>query len=303
MVNPLRRDDDGFLHRTIDVGEIKMHVAEARPANVDQESATLPNELKLVVFLHGFPEFWWSWRHQLKALSEAGFWAVAPDMRGYNESDKPEGVSSYEVEKLAGDIAGLIRALGRDKAIVVGHDWGAAVAWAFAQEHEDMLERLAILNVPHPLVMIRGLRRLEQMKKSWYIFFFQLPRIPEKAIAKDDFAFVRKTFRIDGVSGEETERFIDAMRVPGVVPAAIAYYRAAIRRVITGRIPKTRTIDRPVLVIWGDKDRHLGKEMADPPKRFVPNARVVHLPDATHWVQNDAPAKVNELLIEFALAR
>jgi epoxide hydrolase 4 len=287
---------DGFFHRMVDAGEVRLHVAEARPAG---SNGSPPANAPLAVFLHGFPEFWWSWRHQLRALSAAGFWAVALDMRGYNESDKPEGVDAYRVEKLAGDVAGVIRALGREKAFVVGHDWGAVVAWAFAQEHPELLEKLAILNVPHPLAMMRGLRRPAQLKKSWYMFFFQLPKIPEKAASRNDFAFVRKTFEADGVAREDIERYVDAIRVPGALTSAMNYYRSAIRRVFTGNVPKSKPIEAPVLVLWGDRDRYLGSEMAEPPARFVPNARVVHLPEATHWVQNDAPEKVNELLVDF----
>lgn len=298
----LERRADGFLHRLIDTGEVRLHVAEARPNRAD--GLDVPEDVPLVVFLHGFPEFWWTWRHQLTAMGRAGFWAVAPDLRGYNESDKPEGVSSYEVEKLAGDVAGLIRALGRRRATIVGHDWGAMVAWAFAQEHGDMLERLAILNVPHLRMMLKGLLLDPiQMKKSWYIFFFQLPRIPERAIAKRDFQALREVFRADGISSEETEAFIDAMRVPGALSSALNYYRSIVRRVLVGRLPRTRRIDKPVLVIWGDNDRVLERSLAEPPKRLVPNARVVHIPESTHWVQNDAPEKVNQLLIDFIRER
>jgi pimeloyl-ACP methyl ester carboxylesterase len=293
----LEKRTDGFLHRRIDTGEVTLHVAEARPAHVG--TGDVPNDVPLVVLLHGFPEFWWSWREQLKALSAAGMWVVAPDLRGYNESDKPVGVHAYEVENLAADVAGLVRALGREKAIVAGHDWGAVVAWTFAQEHPELLERLAILNVPHPLVMLKHLRRPKQMKKSWYIFFFQLPRIPEIFVSKNDYAFARYTFRSDGFDRETIEHYIDALRVPKAVTSAINYYRAAIRRAATGRTPKMRHIAQKVLVIWGDKDKYLGKEMAEPPPSLVPHARVVHLPDATHWVQNDAAAEVNRLLIDF----
>ncbi|MBX3226400.1 MAG: alpha/beta fold hydrolase [Labilithrix sp.] len=283
--------DDGFEHRTIDAGEVRLHVAEARPANAGDDTP-------LVVFLHGFPEFWWSWRHQLTALRDAGYWAVAPDMRGYGGSDKPWEVGAYEIERLAGDVAGLIRALGREKAFVVGHDWGAVVAWAFAMEHPDLLDRLAILNVPHPLQMLKGLRTLRQLMKSWYMFFFQLPKVPELSIAARDHELLRKTFAADGVPSDEIERYVEAFRVPGVARSSVNYYRAAIRRVVTGRTPKMRPIDRPTLVVWGDRDRFLGKELAEPPPRFVPNARTVHIPEATHWVQRDAPARVNELLLE-----
>ncbi len=284
--------NDGFLHRRLDTGEVTLHVAEARPAG---DLAKAP----LVVLLHGFPEHWWSWRRQLSALAAAGFWAVAPDLRGYNESDKPDGVDAYRIEALASDVAGLVRALGRERAFVVGHDWGAAVAWHVAQQHAAMVERLAILNVPHPLAMMRGLRRSpRQMLRSWYMFFFQLPIVPEKQLAARDYTFVRSTFRVDGFAAEEIDRYVDALRVPGALTSAINYYRSAIRRAATGTTPKQVRIDCPVLVVWGDKDRYLGKELATPPPRFVPNARVVHIPDATHWVQHDAPDRVNELLCE-----
>jgi pimeloyl-ACP methyl ester carboxylesterase len=288
---------DGFLHRRVDAGEVTLHVAEARPRGIG--GGPVPDDVPLVVLLHGFPEFWWSWRHQMKALSDAGYWAVAPDMRGYNESDKPKGVSSYEVEKLAGDVAGLIRALGRKDAIVVGHDWGGAVAWAFAHLHGEMVRRLSILNAPHPAGFTKALRRPAQLKRSWYMFFFQLPNVPERTLAKDDYAFVRKGFRADGISDEDIEHYVDAIRVPNAAESAINYYRAAIRRVFKRSLPEMKRFDRPVLVIWGDRDRYLGRELADPPPGLVPGARVVHIPEASHWVQNVAAEEVNRLLVSF----
>lgn len=289
---------DAITHRRVNVGEVTLHVAEVRP------KGELSKDVPLVIFLHGFPEFWWSWRHQLAAMQSAGFWGVAPDLRGYNESDKPEEVRAYEVEKLAGDVAGLIRALGRDKAIVVGHDWGAMVAWFFAQFHQDMLEKLVILNVPHPLVMQRHLMRSpKQLKKSWYIFFFQLPGLPERAMARDDFKGIRIGFQADGLPEEDIDRYVEALRVPNALKSGMNYYRASMRRLVRGSTPKASVIEKPVLVIWGDRDRYLGKEMAEPPERFVKNARVVHIPDATHWVQNVAHAQVNELLLSFIRER
>lgn len=282
-----------FQHSHLDVGELRLHVVQARPDKVDDDT-------KLVVFLHGFPEYWESWRHQLEFLRQQGYWAVAPDLRGYGDSDKPWEVDEYEVEKLAGDVAGLIRALGRQKAIVVGHDWGAVVAWMFAQHHQDMLERLAILNVPHPLRMQRALERSpKQMLRSWYIFFFQIPKLPELLIARNDYELVRKTFGADKIPTEDIERYVTALRKPGVVRSAVNYYRAVIRRLFKGRVPKTEVIDRPVLVLWGDRDRYLGKELAAPPIRFVPNQRVEHFPNASHWVQLDAKDEVNERLLAF----
>lgn len=296
---PAERRADGFLHRRVDVGEVRLHLAEARPQGIS-DTAEIPSDVPLVVFLHGFPECWWSWRRQLTGMANAGFWAVAPDMRGYNESDKPRGVPAYGIDALVGDVAGLLRALGRERATVVGHDWGGVVAWAFAERRPEMVERLAILNVPHPLAMKRGLLRPKQLRKSWYMFFFQLPLIPERVMARRDYAALRRMFRDDGVPAEDVERLIDGMRVPGSTTAAINYYRAAIRSVLAGRAPTPRPIACPVLVIWGDRDRFLGSEMAQPPAHLVPNARVVHLPDASHWVQTDAPERVNDLLVELA---
>lgn len=286
--------NDDFLHRRLDVGEITMHVAEARPANHE--------DAPLVVFMHGFPELWWSWRKQLIAFRDAGYWAVAPDMRGYNETDKPKAVSDYEVEKLAADIDGLVKALGRKKAIIVAHDWGAVVAWVVAERYPEMVERLAILNVPHALSMMRGFKNPKQLLKSWYIWLFQLPMIPERLMPLGDFKVVRDMFEDDGIPADDIEPYIDALKKPGATTAMMNYYRASIRRVIARRPPKVAKIECPVLVIWGDRDRALMKELADPPKRFVPNARVVHIPEATHWVQNVAPEKVNELLLEFTRA-
>ena len=290
------RRADGFFHSHIDVGEITMHVAEARPAGMEDG---VSNEVPLVVFMHGFPELWWSWRRQLTAFAEAGYWAVAPDMRGYNESSKPKDVRAYEVERLASDIDGLVRALGRKTAIIVGHDWGAVVAWRVAEQYPALVERLAILNVPHPLSMMKGLRQREQLMKSWYVFFFQLPFVPERMMRIRDFEVIRTMFREDGIPSSDLEPYIEALKMPGAVTAMMNYYRAAIRRVVAKRTPKVLKIECPVLVIWGDRDRALSKDMAEPPKRFVPNARVVHIPEATHWVQNVAPDEVNRLLLEF----
>jgi pimeloyl-ACP methyl ester carboxylesterase len=277
-------------HRHVDLTDVRLHLAEARGGGEDAP---------LVVLLHGFPEHWWSWRHQLEALSAAGLWAVAPDMRGYNASDKPEGVRSYDVERLVDDVAGIIRALGRTRATVVGHDWGGMVAWYFASARPEMLERLAILNCPHPVVIARHIFTPAQLVKSSYIFFFQLPRLPERTIARGDFAAVRRMFAKDGIAREDIERHVEALRTPGALSAALNYYRALGRRRFTFRMPKVRRIDAPVRVIWGDRDPYLGSEMAEPPARLVPEARVIHLPEASHWVQNAAHGEVSRLLVDF----
>ncbi|MGH2879468.1 MAG: alpha/beta fold hydrolase [Solirubrobacteraceae bacterium] len=255
----------------------------------------------LVVLLHGFPEFWYSWRHQIEPIAAAGYRVVAPDMRGYNTSSRPQDWRQYQVELLAGDIAGLVTALGEDQCFLVGHDWGAAVAYGVAMYQPQVVKRLAILNVPHPVRMLEGFRTLRQLRKSWYMFFFQIPRLPERLIARDDFSFAKRSLRSDSkdaFTDEDLERYVEAWSQPGALTGMINYYRAALRR--SPRNPEARLarIECPTLVIWGLRDRHLGSELADPPRKWVPNARLEQIEDATHWVQHDAPERVNELLID-----
>ncbi len=256
----------------------------------------------LVVLLHGFPEFWYSWRHQLEPLAAAGYRVVAPDMRGYNLSSRPPDWHAYDGHSLAGDIAGLIRALGEQSAFVVGHDWGAAVAYSVAMYHPQAVRRLAILNVPHPVRMLEGFRTLRQLRKSWYMFFFQIPRLPEHLIARDDFSFAKRSLRADSkraFTDEDLERYVKAWSQPGALTGMINYYRAALRRSPRSAQAQLKRIDAQTLVIWGMLDRHLGSELAEPPREWVPNARVERIADATHWVQHDAPERVNELLLAF----
>jgi len=285
-------DPDGdlepsLLHRRVDVGEVTLHVVEAGPAGAP-----------LVVLLHGFPEFWWSWRHQIHALSAAGYHVVAPDLRGFHLSDQPRAVESYRVEKLEADIAGLIHAFGAESAAVIGHDWGGALAWTFAHHYSRMVDRLGILNVPHPQRLRRGLRTLVQLRKSWYFFFFQLPRLPERWLSRGDFAVLRRRFVEDGLPAADAERFVEAARRSDRLRGGVNYYRASWRGWARKRTRRRTCIEAPTLVIWGEKDRYLGKELAVPDARLVPNARVEFLPAASHWVQQDAPERVNELLLD-----
>jgi pimeloyl-ACP methyl ester carboxylesterase len=286
--------------RMVDVGPVRLHVAEAGSG-------------PLVVLLHGFPEFWYTWRRQIPALAEAGFRVVASDMRGYNLSDKPRGVSRYRGEALASDVRGLIEALGEERAHVVGHDWGGEVAWETAMRHPEVVDRLAILNVPHPARFIRGLRSPRQLRRSWYMFFFQLPFAPEAAFRANGFAAPRKVLREDPVwpgafTEADLDRFVEAWAQPGAVEAMLNYYRAAFRdpaalRAFIGRAnggAGLAVVEAPTLVIWGEQDTALGAELAEPDRRWVPNlVGVERLPDASHWVQNDAPERVNELLVDF----
>jgi pimeloyl-ACP methyl ester carboxylesterase len=256
----------------------------------------------LVVLLHGFPEFWYSWRHQINALAQAGYHVVAPDMRGYNLSSKPAGWREYGAESLAGDVAGLIRHFGVENAYVAGHDWGAAVAYFTAMQHPEVVKRLAILNVPHPARMLASFRTWRQLRKSWYMFFFQLPVIPERLLSAKDFAAAKRALRAespDAFTDADIERYVEAWSQPGALTTMINYYRAALRRSPRSALARLRPIDGPVLVIWGQRDSVLGSELAEPESKWVSDVRVERIPQATHWVQHDAPERVNELLTGF----
>ena len=272
----------GIEHFDVQAGEVRLHCA-----------AMGPKDGPLIILLHGFPECWVTWRAQLPALAAAGFRAVAPDLRGYGKSDKPRGVAAYRMEKLTGDVAALIKALGRDRADLVGHDWGGQVAWFFAMWHPDKLRRLAALNVPHPQRFRLGMWKPRQLRKSWYMLFFQLPVLPERFMTDRRLrtSWVYTTVRKGAYGEEEIAILLEAVRDRS---GPINYYRAAGRHP-----PRVSVIDAPVLVIWGDRDRWLERDLAEPDRRLVPDLRVERIPQASHWVQADAPERVNELLLDF----
>jgi epoxide hydrolase 4 len=279
-----------FSHGDADLsGGIRLHYVEA-------------GEGPLVVLLHGFPEFWYSWRRQIPVLAEAGFHVVAPDLRGYDLSTKPRGWRNYDASLLAADIAGLIHHFGEQNAFVVGHDWGAAVAYTLAMRHPEVVRRLAILNVPHPARMLDGFKTLKQLRKSWYMFFFQIPRLPEYLIARDNFSFAKRSLRADSkdsFTDADLELYTQAWSQPGALTGMINYYRAALRRSPRKTLAQMTPIAAQTLVIWGMRDRHLGSELAEPAPEWVPNVQVERIPEATHWVQHEAPERVNELLVDF----
>jgi epoxide hydrolase 4 len=275
-----------------ELSEARLHYVEAGPTSGPG-----------VVLLHGFPDFWYSWRHQIPALAAAGFRVIAPDMRGYNLSSKPVEVSAYEPRRLAGDIRELIGERGLERACLAGHDWGAAVAWVVAMAHPEVVERLAILNVPHPRRMLAALRRPgPQIAKSWYMFFFQLPWLPERAVRAGDWRAFRYGFEHDARPGAFTpadiDRYREAWSQPGALTATLNYYRASMRRPGVAGQGGLGPVTAPTLVIWGERDRYLGAELAEPSREDVPGlTRVVRLPEASHWVQHDEPDRVSELLI------
>lgn len=260
-----------------------------------------------VLLLHGFPEFWYGWRHQLPALAAAGFRAVAPDGRGYNRSGKPSRVADYAIERLVADVVGLARGFG-GRVHLVGHDWGGVVAWFVAMRHPGVIERLVILNAPHPAAYVRELRRsLAQPARSWYAAFFQLPWLPEALALAGECALLRRTLRRDlacpGTFGDrDVAEYVRAWSQPRAMTCAINYYRAAFRSLSVVR-DRTARIECPTLLVWGMRDRYLVPALADGLERWVPQVRVERLPRASHWVQHDEPDAVNRLLIEFLTDR
>jgi pimeloyl-ACP methyl ester carboxylesterase len=287
------------LAQTMGVAGITDAYAEVNGTRLHYVEA---GEGPLVVLLHGFPEFWYSWRHQIPVLAQAGFHVVAPDMRGYNLSDRPRDWRRYDADSLAQDIAGLIAHLGEQPAYLAGHDWGAVIAYQTAMRHPELLRKLAILNVPHTERMLAGFRTLRQLRKSWYMFFFQIPGLPEWLMARDDFSFAKRSLRADSpgaFSNADLERYAQAWAQPGALTGMVNYYRAALRRSPRAALADLVPIETETLVIWGMRDRHLGSELAEPLPQWVPNVRVERLLHATHWVQHDEPERVNTLLIEF----
>ncbi len=260
-----------------------------------------PDDGPLVVLLHGFPEFWYGWRHQLSALAEAGYRVVVPDQRGYNRSDAPQPVSAYDLDRLVDDVCAVIDAAGRDRAAVVGHDWGAMVGWHLAHAHPERLRRLAVLNVPHPHVFRDTLRSSPgQLLRSTYALFFQLPVLPEWLLGRNDgqllAALLRGSSRPDTFDDTDLAIYRRAWQRAGRLRGMLHWYRAAARRALR-TAPPSAPIDVPTLVVWGAQDVALSRQMAAPSAAMCTDGQLEMIEDATHWVQHDAPATVNRLLL------
>ncbi|UCD26083.1 MAG: alpha/beta hydrolase [Candidatus Bathyarchaeota archaeon] len=264
-------------------------------------------EGKLLLLLHGFPDFWYVWRFQIPALAKH-FRVVAPDLRGYNKTEKPEGIDNYRLNLLAGDILGLIHALGEKRAITVGHDWGGVVAWSLAAFNPEAVEKLVILNAPHPNMYISRTRTLlRQLQKSWYVFFFQTADIPEEVLSQNEYLFLKNMLR-HSFAREETltekdlEIYAKAWSKPGALTAAINYYRANMNPSVlfserTIAFPKVKS---PTLVIWGERDVALSKDLIVDTQEFVDAPySIKYLPKCGHWVQLEEPKIVNRYLLEF----
>ncbi len=278
-------------HHLIKTNGVTLHVVTAGPADGEP-----------VILLHGFPEFWYGWRHQIPALVEAGYRVIVPDQRGYNQSDKPQGIENYTLDKLAADVVGLMDALGYRQVYLVGHDWGAVVAWSVGIMYPERLKRLTIMNVPHPSVFQRYVRsNLHQMLKSWYVFSFQMPVVPEWLFAMGGYSMgvraIKGSGKPDTFSDDDMERYREAWAHSGALTGMINWYRAIVQK--PPKLSDNVRVRVPTLVMWGKQDAFLSAEMAQLSVEMCDDGQLVMIDDATHWVQHDAAEQVNSLLLGF----
>ncbi|SEV93829.1 alpha/beta fold hydrolase [Natrinema salifodinae] len=282
-----RSVDATATRRTVD--GVELHVVAA-----GDDSAPL------VVLLHGFPEFWYGWRTQIGPLVEAGYRVLVPDQRGYNLSEKPAGVRPYRTRELSRDVAALIATEGRDRAHVVGHDWGGLVAWDLARRHPAVVDRLAIINAPHPTAYRRQLlANPEQLRRSWYAAGFQLPWLPERICRYDDYRLLERALRGTAAPGtfsdDDLARYRRAWDRAGALTGMLNWYRAAARYPPR---PSTERVDAPTLVVWGADDVALVSSLAVDSAQFCRDSRVEVLPETSHWVPHEKPARLATLLRE-----
>jgi epoxide hydrolase 4 len=299
MTDALVNLDSSIRHGYAQIGGVRLHYAERGSGD------------RLVILLHGFPECWYSWRHQLMALGER-FTVVAPDLRGYNLSDKPPRVEDYKIHLLVDDVTGLIRHFGEKQAAIVGHDWGAGLSWAVAERHPEYVWKLAALQVP-PMPVWRANLTLRQALRSWYMLFFQLPRVPEWLMSANNYAFVeymfKKTVARPGTfTDTDIAVYKKALSEPGALTAAVNYYRANIFSLfMKKRGPqeelKDGRIHVPTLFIYGEQDHAIIPQTVRDVKSFVDAPyREVRIKGSAHWVQNEAVEEVNAALISFLAA-
>ncbi|MBW8816581.1 MAG: alpha/beta hydrolase [Caulobacterales bacterium] len=278
--------------RRVAANGVELNVAEAGPADGP-----------LVILLHGFPEFWFGWREHVGPLAEAGFRVAAPDQRGYNLSGKPKGVASYRLDLLAADIFALATALGRDRFAVVGHDWGASVAWWMATTGPQRLERMAILNAPHPAVWRASMTAdPEQRKKSRYVQMLRTPLLPELMVKAGGYKGLADAFksspRQEAAFGPEAmAAYGQAWRHPGALTATLNWYRALFVQDLP--VPAPGSLSVPTLVLWGDQDAFAEPTLAEASAALCADARVVHFPAASHWLAHDEPEAVRRELLAF----
>jgi epoxide hydrolase 4 len=280
-----------YDHTFIQTNGIRLHVVQAGP-----------EDGKLVILLHGFPEFWYGWRKQIDFLAEQGFRVWAVDQRGYNTSDKPQGIAAYNLDELSADVIGLIDAAGKEKAFLVGHDWGAQVAWWTANKTPERVQKMVILNVPHQRVFRKHLAASwQQRRKSWYMMFFQLPWLPDTLLTLNGAKGLGRTLRMSSNPGTFTDadlkEYYAAWSQPGAMTGMVNWYRAIVKAP-PQRLPSSR-ITVPTLLLWGKKDFALDWEMAQPSIDLCDDGRLVFFENATHWVQLEEAEQVNRLMADF----
>jgi pimeloyl-ACP methyl ester carboxylesterase len=257
----------------------------------------------LMLMLHGFPEFWYSWRHQIPEFAQ-NFCVVAIDLRGYNESDKPIAQSAYVMDEFIQDVKGVITGLGYEKCILVGHNWGGAIAWNFAYNYPDMVEKLIILNLPHPAKFAAGLRTPQQLLRSYYIFLFQLPWLPELVLQAANYHLIanlipRTAFNKNAFTKADIDAYKNAAAKPGAVTAMLNYYRNIFQQEILHE--NWNILEVPTLLIWGEHDIALGKELTHGTQTYVRNLQIKYISNSGHWVQQEQPDLVTQYMREFLL--
>jgi epoxide hydrolase 4 len=280
-------------HSYINTNGIRLHVVQAGPKSGSP-----------VLLLHGFPEFWHGWRKQIPALVGMGCRVIVPDQRGYNLSDKPQGIKSYCVDTLVEDIFGLIKALDYERVNLVGHDWGGLIGWMLAIKYPEKLHRLGIINMPHPAVMKRFLQRdFNQMRRSLYALFFQLPWLPEMLMRAGNWRgaalSMGRSARPHAFTDEDIEKYKEAWSQPGAMTSMLNWYRAAAR--YQPEITNGMRVSVPTLILWGVKDVALSRRMARPSLDYCDEGNLIFFPEATHWVQHEEAEEVNHSLIDFML--
>ena len=261
-----------------------------------------PEDGEVIILLHGFPECWNTWRHQIPQLADAGYRVYAPNLRGYGQSSKPDKVMDYHLECLITDVDAIRKESGRNKVHIVAHDWGGAIGWTYANKYSEHTASLSVLNMPHLQVFLNSVwGSLRQMLKSWYIVFFQLPWLPERFLSFNNFAFFKWIMKKSSAEGSYTDRDIEILeehwKTPGALTASINYYRAIFRKQPRETRKESR-VTSPTQILWGEQDIALSTSMAEKSLEYTEGGSLTTYPDGTHWLAHDKPDEVTNRVLE-----
>ena len=279
--------------RFVDSAGVKIHVVEQGPEDGPP-----------VLFLHGFPEFWWSWRHQLEACAAEGYRAVAMDLRGFGDSDKPDDVGAYALANSFGDVTAVVTSLG-GRVALVAHDWGGALGWAFTALSPDSVERLVVMNLPHPNTYSGVAHQLPQLQASWYMFFFQFEGVAEEVLSRNGYELLKEWFYDTAsvkLSDDDLARYVEVFSRPGALTAGLNWYRANVppASYLSERRLELPAIRCPSMLLWGLDDAYLTFDLGRRSGEHVEGPFVLHaLADTGHWIQQERPDEVNRLLLDF----